>query len=98
MDIESETTRFNSFVVDLYESIPQIEEAEFYDSIPEMEEDETYRLRFSKKRKFDKINSVIDKESIIYDSDSESEDNFEDYLSTEFRTWRRKYIKKYKIK
>ncbi len=85
MEIDNDINVFSSFVDDLYDAIPQIDE------------DETYRLRFSKKRKFDKINAVIDPESIIYDTESD-DDDFEDMLSYEFITWRRNYIKKYKCK
>ena len=92
--MDSEDNIFNSFTYDMLESIPYIED------------DESYRWRFSKKRKHDEISYMIDEHSIIYDTDSESEfdseynadDLVDDYITNDYRVWRRNYIRKYKCK
>jgi hypothetical protein len=45
---------------------------DLFDSIYSLDND---KLRFSKKRKIDEINYVIDDSSIIYDSDSETDED-----------------------
>jgi len=88
--MDNDDTIFNSFTHDLTQSMPNIDD------------EESYRWRFSKKRKHDEINYMIDEHSIIYDTDSDSEYNEDDivrdYITNDFRVWRRNYIKKYKCK
>ena len=78
---------FNSFTRGLTQSMPEI--------------DESYRFRYSKKRKFDEISCIIDDHSIIYYTDSETDDDEDlvgDYITNDFRVWRRNYFRKYKCK
>ena len=71
-------------------------------TIPEIDNDESYRFRYSKKRKFNEISCVIDDHSIIYYTDSDTDDDDDDlvgdYITNDFRVWRRNYIRKYKCK
>jgi hypothetical protein len=75
---------------------------ELFNSLPEIEETESYRWRFSKKRKFDEISYIIDDHMIISDTDDDDDDIYndddlvDDYIANDFRVWRRNYIKKYK--
>lgn len=89
------TAIFSSFTIGLSESISEIDT-------------DTPRTRFSKKRKFDETNYVIDDHAIIYDTESDSDSsndemyddddiNF-DFIADDFRVWRRNYIRKYKCK
>lgn len=107
MDTDSVLTTFTQ---DLLHSIPKIDDHNFTSftrelshSIPDIEEEESYRWRFSKKRKYNKVTCVIDDHTIIREYDfSDSEYNDDDLVrycaSEEFRVWRRAYIKKYKCK
>ena len=86
------TVIFNSFAHDLSKSISEIDT-----------DQDTLRCRFSKKRKFDEISYVIDDHAIIYDTESDDEmynddDLVGDFVTNDFRVWRRGYIKKYKCK
>ena len=90
-------TVFNSFISGLFESIFQIDGSET----------ESYRWRYSKKRKIDEIYYMIDDHAIIYNMDDDDDDYDDlyndddlvgDYISNDFRVWRRDYIKKYKCK
>ena len=71
---------FNSFTKDMSEIIYNIEKHNNY-------------IRCSKKRKLDELNYIVDESSIIYDSDSEDEDEYQYIDHKNYRVYK-KYILK----
>ena len=66
---------------------------DLFDSIDNIDND---KLRFSKKRKIDEITYMVDDESIIYDSDSETEDD--EYIEQNISYMKNRIYKKYILK
>jgi hypothetical protein len=90
MNIDNDNNIYQSFVNELFDTLPKNDDPD----------DELYRLRYSKKRKHNDTNMVIDPESIIYDTESEDEyeKKFGNYISNDFKVWQKRHIKKYKCK